>query len=211
MPGRPAPRTPSCRSERGRRARALCGQSHHHERSLRGPDHHGHRLGGQAARRDQRQRQCCRALQRLAAEAVQIARISPVHREYVPTLGPLEYPDSRGFTEATADVDVARAPVHSRTCCARVARPTSAAPAYTRTNASAIAVATANGNRRYFRASEAACSITARTEDGTGSGYYAGDHFDVRAGRRRSRSHGRRWRRRCGRATRSRSSRACTP
>ena len=120
------------------------------------------------------------ALQRLAAEAVQIARISPVHREYVPTLGPLEYPDSRGFAEATADVDVAARAVALqdvlRTC--REAN-VSGAGVHT-TNASAIAVATANGNRRYFRASEAACSITARTEDGTGSGYYAGDHFDVR-------------------------------
>ena len=31
----------------------------------------------------------------LADEAVQIARVSPVHREYVPTLGPLTYPEPR--------------------------------------------------------------------------------------------------------------------
>jgi len=120
------------------------------------------------------------ALEQLAAEAVRIARISPVHREYVPTVGPLEYPDSRGFVEATADVDVtARASALQdvlRTC--REAS-VNGAGVHT-TNASAIAVATANGNRRYFRTSEAACSITARTADGTGSGYYAGDHFDVR-------------------------------
>ena len=45
--------------------------------------------------------------------------------------------------------------------------------------AAAIAAATANGNRRYFRSSEAALSVTARSADGTGSGYYAGDHFDL--------------------------------
>ena len=45
--------------------------------------------------------------------------------------------------------------------------------------ASASAAATANGNRRYFRSSDAGFSITARSEDGTGSGYYAGDHFDL--------------------------------
>src|SRR5687767_5887420 len=33
------------------------------------------------------------ALKKMAEEAVQIARVSPVHREYVPTLGPLEYPE----------------------------------------------------------------------------------------------------------------------
>ncbi len=46
------------------------------------------------------------ALKRMADEAVQIARVSPVHREYVPTLGPLEYPEARGFASATADVDL---------------------------------------------------------------------------------------------------------
>ena len=45
--------------------------------------------------------------------------------------------------------------------------------------ASATAAATANGNRRYFRSSEAGLSVTARSADGTGSGYYAGDHFDL--------------------------------
>ena len=44
---------------------------------------------------------------------------------------------------------------------------------------SATAAATANGNRRYFRSSRADLSVTARTADGTGSGYFSGDHFDV--------------------------------
>ena len=44
---------------------------------------------------------------RLADEAVQVARLSPVHREYVPTLGPVRYAEARGFTEATANVDLA--------------------------------------------------------------------------------------------------------
>ena len=46
------------------------------------------------------------ALKRMAEEAVQIARVSPVHREYVPTLGSLEYAESRAFAPATADLDV---------------------------------------------------------------------------------------------------------
>src|SRR4051794_1706330 len=47
------------------------------------------------------------ALKRLAEEAVQIARVSPVHREYLPTLGPLAYPEDRGFAAGTADIDLA--------------------------------------------------------------------------------------------------------
>src|SRR4029453_889512 len=47
------------------------------------------------------------ALKQLADDAVQIARVSPVHREYVPTLGPLDYAEARGFARTTAVVDVA--------------------------------------------------------------------------------------------------------
>ena len=53
-------------------------------------------------------------------------------------------------------------------------------------------------------------SVTARSADGTGSGYYAGDHFDLArldAGRTLP---SRRWTRRYARASRSRSSLAPT-
>ena len=119
------------------------------------------------------------ALTRLAEEAVQIARVSPVHREYVPTLGAVEYPESRGFAAGTADVDpVARAAALDAVLDAcRAAKVTGAG--FHTARASAIAAATANGNRRYFRSSEAGLSVTARSADGTGSGYFAGDHFDL--------------------------------
>jgi predicted Zn-dependent protease len=119
------------------------------------------------------------ALKRMADEAVQIARVSPVHREYVPTLGPLEYPESRGFAAPTADVDlVARAKaLEGALAACRAAKVTGAG--FHMARARAFAAATANGNRRFFRSSDAELSITARSEDGTGSGYFAGDHFDV--------------------------------
>ena len=119
------------------------------------------------------------ALKRLAEEAVQIARISPVHREYVPTLGPLEYPEARGFAAATADIDLTAraASLDGVLAACRSAKVTGAG--FHTARASAIAAATANGNRRYFQSSEAGLSVTARSADGTGSGYCAGDHFDL--------------------------------
>jgi predicted Zn-dependent protease len=119
------------------------------------------------------------ALKTLADEAVQIARVSPVHREYVPTLGPLTYPESRGFAAATADVDVAAraAKLQGVLDACRGVKVTGAG--FHSARASAVAAATANGNRRYFRSSEAGLSVTARSADGTGSGYYSGDHFDI--------------------------------
>jgi predicted Zn-dependent protease len=118
-------------------------------------------------------------LKRMADEAVQIARVSPVHREYVPTLGPLDYPEARGFAAATAAVDVtARAKsLEGVLAACRAAKVTGAG--FHTASALATASATANGNRRYFRTSEAGLSVTARSDDGTGSGYYAGDHFDL--------------------------------
>jgi predicted Zn-dependent protease len=119
------------------------------------------------------------ALKQIAVDGVQIARVSPVQREYLPTLGPLEYAGDRGFSAATADVDAAaRAKSLAGVLAAcRAAKVTGAG--FHAARASATAAATANGNRRYFRSSRAEISMTARTPDGTGSGYFSGDHFDV--------------------------------
>ena len=119
------------------------------------------------------------ALKQLADEAVQIARVSPVHREYVPTLGPLTYPDDRGFAQTTADIDLAARAKALDGVLATCRTEKVIGAGFHNATAQAAAAATANGNRRYFRSSEAALSITARTADGLGSGYYAGDHFDL--------------------------------
>jgi predicted Zn-dependent protease len=119
------------------------------------------------------------ALKRLADEAVEIARISPVHREYLPTLGPIEYADARGFASATADVDVTARAAALDTVLAACRTAKVIGAGFHSAQASATAAATANGNRRYFRSSEAGLSVTARSADGTGSGYYSGDHFDL--------------------------------
>jgi predicted Zn-dependent protease len=119
------------------------------------------------------------ALKQLADEAVQIARVSPVHREYVPTLGAMTYATERSFAAATENVDLAaRARVLSAVLDACRREQVTGAGFHNAT-ASATATATANGNRRYFRSSEGSLSVTARSADGTGSGHYAGDHFDL--------------------------------
>jgi len=119
------------------------------------------------------------ALKQIANDAVQIARISPVQREYVPTLGALEYGPDRGFASSTAEPDLnARATaLQGMLDACRSAKVTGAG--FHTARATANASATANGNRRYFRNSRADLSVTARTPDGTGSGYYSGDHFDL--------------------------------
>ena len=119
------------------------------------------------------------AVKQLADEAVQIARLSPVHREYVSTLGAVTYAAERSFAAATERVDLdARAKVLAAVLEACRREKVTGAGFHSAT-ASATATATANGNRRYFRATEGSLSVTARSADGTGSGHYAGDHFDL--------------------------------
>ncbi|MBY0495449.1 MAG: TldD/PmbA family protein [Cyanobacteria bacterium] len=119
------------------------------------------------------------ALKQLADEAVQIARVSPVHREYLPTLGPQTYPDHRGYASATANIDLdARAKtLNAMLSTCRSARIIGAG--FHTAGELATAEATANGNRRYFRSTNADVSVTARSADGTGSGYFSADHFDL--------------------------------
>jgi predicted Zn-dependent protease len=119
------------------------------------------------------------AVKQLAEEAAQIARLSPVHREYVPTLGAMTYAAERSFSTATERVDLdARARVLAAVLDACRREKVTGAGFHNAT-ASATATATAHGNRRYFRSSEGSLSVTARSADGTGSGHYAGDHFDL--------------------------------
>jgi predicted Zn-dependent protease len=119
------------------------------------------------------------ALKQLAGEAVQIARVSPVHREYLPTLGPQTYPEHRGYAASTANIDLnARAKTLNGVLAAcRTAKVIGAG--FHAASELATAEATANGNRRYFRSTNADFSVTARAADGTGSGYFSSDHFDL--------------------------------
>jgi len=119
------------------------------------------------------------ALKQIASDAVEIAKLSPVQREYVPTLGPATYAAASGFADSTANIDVnARAKTLQGVLDAVRGQKITGAGFHTARTA-ATATATLNGNRRFFRSTRADFSVTARTPDGTGSGYYSGDHFDV--------------------------------
>ena len=120
------------------------------------------------------------ALKQLANDAVQIARLSPVQREYVPTLGPANYPEGRGFAEATANIDV--------TARAKALQAILDACRAAEDHRRRLSHRAGFGDRRPQPPTAiAATSVQpARTSaspraraDGTGSGYYSGDHFDL--------------------------------
>lgn len=120
-----------------------------------------------------------RALADTVAQAEALARISPVDREYVPTLGPETYRPASRFVEATAalPLDLRARQIHDALAEADRARVTAAG--FYQTEAVAGADATKHGNFRYTRSTLASLGMTARTGEGGGSGYFLRSHVDV--------------------------------
>jgi predicted Zn-dependent protease len=122
------------------------------------------------------------ALKRTVDLAIQLARLSPEDPELMPELGPQTYQTVNAFVEGTADLDPeARASAVRRTITAATMAGKSAGQIFTagflEANARATAVATSNGLFAYHRSTDADYSVTARTPDGTGSGWArAGAH-----------------------------------
>jgi predicted Zn-dependent protease len=119
------------------------------------------------------------SLQRAVSEAEQLARISPVDKEYLPTLGPQKYRPSGGYVEATVNLSLpARAKAVDSIIRSCEKEGVIGAGFHQATGAMS-AFATKNGNFRYRRSSLVALSVTARTPDGGSSGYFLRNHFDI--------------------------------
>jgi predicted Zn-dependent protease len=119
------------------------------------------------------------SLKATVALAEQLARVSPVDREYMPTLGKQTYKPVNGYAEATSNISAtARAKTINDviTACEK-AKVIGAG--FHQARGSAGASATKNGNFIYERSSLVSLSMTARTVDGTSSGYFLRNHFDV--------------------------------
>src|SRR5258708_2981389 len=112
-------------------------------------------------------------------EAERLARISPIDREYVPTFGPQTYKPSGGYVDATVNIslsDRARAIDEIIRACEKQSV---IGAGFHHANGAGGAFASRNGNFRYRRSTLVSLSVTARTPDGAGSGYFLRNHFDV--------------------------------
>ena len=119
------------------------------------------------------------ALRAVVAQAEQLARISPVDREYLPTLSQQTYKAVNGYAEATSNISLgsrARAISDAIAACEK-AKVIGAG--FHQARGIASASATKNGNFIYDRSSLVSLSTTARTPDGSSSGYFLRNHFDV--------------------------------
>ena len=119
------------------------------------------------------------SLQAAAEQAEQLARIAPADREYLPTLGPQSYQPANGYVEATADISATARAKSISDVIAACEKSGLVGAGFHEARASWTATATKNGNFDYQRSSLVGMSVTARTPDGTGSGYFYRNHFDA--------------------------------
>ena len=116
------------------------------------------------------------ALRRTVDLATRLARLAREDPELMPELGAQTYSAPAAFVARTADLDPeARATAVRRAVDAANAAGEGPGPLFSagflEARGSAIAVATSAGLFAYHQSSEASFSVTARTPDGTGSGW----------------------------------------
>lgn len=118
------------------------------------------------------------SLKRTVAFAESLAKLSPEDPEIMPELGPQNYATINGYFESTANLTPeTRAQAAKKTITAAEQAGTAGGSTFVAgfivANAGAQAIATSKGLFAYHRSSDCDLSLTARTPDGTGSGWAA--------------------------------------
>lgn len=111
-------------------------------------------------------------LEEMVGQAQRVAAISPVDREYVPTLGPQKYRPVDGFAEASAEVAYDNRAKSIAGILEKSEKRDVVSAGFHESRARTSAFATKNGNFGYEKESVASLSVTARTPDGSSSGYF---------------------------------------
>jgi predicted Zn-dependent protease len=116
------------------------------------------------------------SLRRTVAFAESLARLSPEDPEIMPELGPQTYSNVTGYFDSTANLTPEARATATRQAIQTAESEGRAAgnifvAGYLEANAGANAIATSAGLFAYHRNSSADLSLTARTPDGTGSGW----------------------------------------
>jgi predicted Zn-dependent protease len=119
------------------------------------------------------------SLRAAVAQAEELARLAPVDKEYVPTLGAQTYRPGGGYVEATANLKVADRAGTVDEIIRNCEKEGVIGAGFHHANGTAGGFATKHGNFHYQRSSLVSLSVTARTPDGGSSGYFLRNHFDI--------------------------------
>ncbi len=119
------------------------------------------------------------SLRRAVLRSEEIAQLAPENPEYMPMLGPQEYPESRTFVEATDQIN----PDYRAQVAADSIGPSGeenlTAAGYLEDYTGFSAMGNSRGMFGYNKSTSVDFSVTVRTADGTGSGYSSRDFNDV--------------------------------
>ncbi len=119
------------------------------------------------------------SLKAIVVEAEKIAEISPVDPQYLPTLELQKYKESMAFNEKTADISL---PVRAKNISEILKKSDKAgviSAGFHEARAIAGGFATKNKNFGFNKRTYASLSMTARTPDGTSSGYFQRSSIDI--------------------------------
>lgn len=119
------------------------------------------------------------SLKAMVEQAEKIATNAPVDREYLPTLGKQTYNPTRGYVESTANLSLADRAKAVSDILADMEKNKVIGAGFHSARVQAGASATKNGNFDFERSTNVSLSVTARTPDGTSSGYFLRSHYDI--------------------------------
>ena len=119
------------------------------------------------------------SLKMAVEQAEHLARISPVDKEYLPTLGPQTYKPTAGYVEATVNLSLSDRAKAIDAIIRACEKEGVIGAGFHHASGAASGSATRNGNFHYRRSSLVSLSVTARTSDGGSSGYFLRNHFDI--------------------------------
>jgi predicted Zn-dependent protease len=115
------------------------------------------------------------ALEAAVRKSEQIARLAPENSEFLPPLGPQKYLESRAYFKATAEARPSNLAALCRPVLGEADAKGVSAAGFLEAGANCGAMATSNGLFVFEPSTAVRFTVSARTSDGTGSGW-AGQH-----------------------------------
>lgn len=119
------------------------------------------------------------SLKEMVETAEKIARNAPPDREYMPSLGKQTYKPVNAFFEATANVALSDRARQIGAILSECEKGGIIGAGFHSATAQAGGSSTKNGNFEYERSTGVGLSVTARTPDGSSSGYFLRGHNDI--------------------------------
>ena len=119
------------------------------------------------------------SLKAMVAQAEKVASLSPVDRQYIPTVGKQKYRPVDGFVQATSNISLEDRARRASEIIKQSEDNGVITAGFHNADAIAEAIATKNGNFAFERRTYASLSVTARTKDGRSAGYFQRGHQDI--------------------------------